>query len=232
MQVGCTGTLVTTILTCSLPCHIRFHLPCYFYTHDTDDYLLDNPKTQNNIDITGVLSSCWKDNQVDAEERGLELMKVLVDNQADIFASLGVQFPTWDNRPLAIIDMVHCLAQYTKYCEIQRDLSRQYVKKCDSVTVSAKQICLIRNHLTVSVLSPSTKKLKVTGTGHPLLASRSYMDVSKACRFCDVQSDEGLFCDACLCFYCGDCEKESCAAPPNHWICRPCRDLDRLEYAD
>lgn len=125
---------------------------------------------QNNIDIRGVLSSCWKDNQVDAEERGLELMKVLVDNQADIFASLGVQFPTWDNRPLAIIDMVHCLAQYTKYCEIQRDLSRQYVKKCDSVTVSAKQICLIRNHLTVSVLSPSTKKLKTESLVRDILS--------------------------------------------------------------
>ena len=74
--------------------------------------------------IKETLTSCWKDRQVD-ETRSLELLRVLVDRQADIFAAIGVEFPKWDNRPLSIKDIAHCLAQYSKYLEIQKDLSRQ-----------------------------------------------------------------------------------------------------------
>ena len=143
-----------------------------------------------------ILTYCWKDRQVD-EARALDLLKLLTAQQLEIFEAIGVTFPSWAGRVLAIKDLAHCLGQYSNYLKIQTDLKKQMPVE-----------------------------------GHRLLASKSYLDISKACRFCDQQTDEGLFCDACLCFYCGTCEAESVAAAPACWICSPCKDLDQLQYVD
>lgn len=143
-----------------------------------------------------ILATCWKDKRVD-DFRSLSLLKLLTEQQDEIFEAIGVDFPAWDGRPLSIKDIAHCLGQYAIYLRIQADMKRQ-----------------------------------VSTEGHRLLVSKSYLDVSKACRFCDKQTDEGLFCDACLCFYCKGCEEDSCAQAPDCWSCNPCKDLMRLQFLD
>ena len=142
-----------------------------------------------------VLATCWKDGCVD-DELALGLLKVMTEQQSNIFQAIGVDFASWDGRPLTIKDLAHCLGQYSNYVKLQSDMKR-----------------------------------KVGGTGR-LLQSKSYLDVSKACRFCDTQTDEGLFCDACLCFYCKTCEAESCAASPECWTCTPCKEFTQLQLVD
>ena len=127
----------------------------------------------------------------------LELSKVLVDKQDDIFAAIGVQFPKWDGRSLSLKNIEHTLTQYGRYLQVSSDL-----------------------------------RLQRSGGGRRLMASRSHMDITKDCRFCNAHSDDGLFCDACLCYYCGNCEKESCAAAPVSWICSLCIDLNQMDFRD
>lgn len=78
---------------------------------------------------TGVLSTCWKDKatmtMMDQQTEALRLIKVLVEKQNDVFAAIGVQFPTWDNRPLTVKDLVHCLNQYSKYVQLQQDMRKK-----------------------------------------------------------------------------------------------------------
>ncbi|CAB9507682.1 PHD-finger [Seminavis robusta] len=141
-------------------------------------------------------ASCWK-TSTDDETRAFDLLKLLTEKQDDFFAAVGVKFPTWNGRRLALKDLAHCLSQFSKYLQIQSDMRSR-------------------------VHSPS----------HRLLVSRSHLDVSKTCRFCDTESDDGLFCDSCLCYYCRDCEAESCKAAPEYWMCRPCRAMDQMHLTD
>ena len=74
--------------------------------------------------MTGTLSRSLKDKELD-QSGSLHFMKVLTEKQNDIFDALGVRFPAWDGRPLAVKDLVHCLGQFVKYLELQKDLSHQ-----------------------------------------------------------------------------------------------------------
>ena len=71
-----------------------------------------------------MLSRSLKDKELD-QAQSLEFIKLLTEKQEDIFYALGVSFPAWDNRPLAVMDVVHSLLQYSKYTEIVKDLSNQ-----------------------------------------------------------------------------------------------------------
>lgn len=73
---------------------------------------------------TGLLSRCLKDKELD-QTRSLEFMKLLTNKQEDIFDALGLSFPAWNNRPLAVKDLVHCVGQFSKYTELQKDLCNQ-----------------------------------------------------------------------------------------------------------
>lgn len=132
------------------------------------------------------------------ETKALELAKIMVQKQDEIFEAIGVRFPKWDGRSLSLKNMEHCLGQYGKFLQIISDLRYQR-----------------------------------SFSGHRLLLeSQSALDMKKSCRYCNVQSDQGLFCDSCLCFYCGSCEKDSCENTPTNWICRPCVELSQIKFQD
>jgi len=74
----------------------------------------------------GTLSRGLKDKELDSFQ-ALQYIKVLVNQQRAIFESLGLEFPAWDGRRLSVVDFVHCLKQFGKYRELQKNLGNEYV---------------------------------------------------------------------------------------------------------
>jgi len=85
-----------------------------------------------------------------------------------------------------------------------------------------------------------SKYKKVDSTGNALagrmrnMSSRLSLDV-ETCRECNINADNGLYCDTCFLFYCSGCLQSSgrddkAGSNVGSWICSHCRDFEGVAF--